>query len=153
MLRRTPLKARKPWGSQKSDAQRERDAARKEREFARKYDSLDRVFYVSTALNCVVPDCDALGDMQNAHVETGGTGRKANADRVVPMCERHHEHHRGRLTFAEKYGLDLDVSARLTETQWQLYGADVIARAKASGAFDRWLARRNPPESTPEGAC
>lgn len=144
MLRRTPLKRRKRVNPVNPE--------RREREWARAYGSLERVYYVSTALGCVVPDCHDSGPMENAHVETGGTGRRADADRVVPMCERHHaEHHRGRLTFAEKYGLDLDVSARLTETQWQLYGEDVIARAKKSGAYARWLARRNP-ESTEDVA-
>lgn len=135
---------RRPWGSQKTDAQKERDRVRKAREFDRKYGGLERVFYVSTALKCVVPDCDEDGDCDNAHTATGGTGRKADYDTVVPMCWCHHaEHHRGAVTFAERYGLDLDDAARLTETSWQLYGADYVERAKSDGRWDAWLRRRD----------
>lgn len=148
LTRKTPLRARKPMGTGKSPAQKARDAERKAREYARKYGSTERAFYVAQ-LACVVPWCRSVGWMENAHIETGGVGRKADASKVVPCCARHHRTgpiamHAGVETFQDEYGIDLEEAARLTEESWQRYGAEVVARAKADGRFDRWLARRNP---------
>lgn len=144
MLRRTPLKRRKRVNPVNPE--------RREREFARAFGSLERCYYVSQ-LACVVPWCRQRGPMENAHIETGGVGRKADATKVVPACEPHHRTgpiamHHGIETFQDEYAIDLEEAARLTEESWQRYGADVVAGAKADGRFDRWLARRNPPEST-----
>lgn len=146
MLRRTPLKARKPMGAAKTDAQKKRDAERKAREFARAYGSEERCYYVAQ-LACVVPWCDRRGWMENAHIETGGVSRKADANKVVPCCAYHHRTgpiamHWGIESFQVETGVDLEEAARLTEESWQRYGAEVVARAKASGKYDRWKNRR-----------
>ena len=115
--------------------------ARRAKEWARAYGSLERVFYINNHLSCVVETC-VRTDLQNAHIETGGMSRKADADKIVPMCSEHHAlHHTGAETFVECYGLDLQAMAAETERLWQLNGADVVARAKADGRFQRWLDR------------
>ena len=133
---------RRPWGSQKTDAQRERDRVRKEREWARKYHSEARIFYIATALECVVPNCTDGGDNDPAHTRTGGVGRKSDYTTIVPMCRPHHDqHHRGRLTFAERRGIDLEEAARLTEASWQTYGSEVVGRAQRDGRYAAWHRR------------
>jgi hypothetical protein len=72
---------------------------RKKSEFARAYGSKERVTWVKS-LGCLIDhaarEMDArsetcAGPMDNAHVETDGAGRKANADRIVPLCRHHHQ--------------------------------------------------------------
>ena len=134
----------KRLGSKKSAAKKKRDEARKAREFARKYGSIERVFYISECLACAVPGCNA-GPQDNAHTQTGGTGRKADSTTVIPLCTgmygHHAEWHKGDKTFCELYGLDPDKAAADTEESWTLYGDEVVARAKADGRFDAWLER------------
>lgn len=52
--------------------------------------------------------CFAPGPCENAHVSSGGMGRKADANRIVPLCHAcHEEQHRiGWPAFAEKHGTD-----------------------------------------------
>ena len=115
---------------------------RRDKEWARAYGSIERVFYVSTCMCCAVESCTNYGDNHNAHIETGGMSRKADADRVVPLCPRHHaEHHTGAEMFVECYGIDLNTAALETQRAWEIYGADVVARAKADGRFQRWIDR------------
>lgn len=115
---------------------------RRTKEWARAYGSEERVFFVATCLACAVPICPDFGQNENAHIETGGTSRKADADKVIPLCERHHKaHHAGAETFVARYSIDLELSARETERAWQLYGEETVARAKADGRYARWLAR------------
>lgn len=121
--------------------------ARREREWARAYGSTERVYYIGQHLACIVHGCEAR-ECENAHTETGGMGRKADADTVVPLCTRHHaEYHRGAESFASRHGLDLEQAARETEAKWALYGDDVVARAKADGRYARWLARNEEGEA------
>ena len=64
-----------------------RNPARRKKEWTRSYGSPERVMAV-TLMGCAVSWCTGLS--QNAHLETGGTGRKADADKVVNLCIRHH---------------------------------------------------------------
>lgn len=104
--RRTRLKAVNP--------------ARRKREFARCYGSAERVAFVRS-LPCVVCGAMSFGASQNAHVETDGMGRKADARRIVPLCAPHHRslHARGILAFQDRYGVDLYVAAAATDAAWQ----------------------------------
>lgn len=108
---------------------------------------MERVWFVSAVLECVVPGCEQDdGEYnENAHIETGGMGRKADADKIVPACRRHHRGpggmHDGIETFAERWGLDLEQCAADTERAWQTYGAEVVERAKRDGRYQRWLNR------------
>lgn len=84
-------------------------------EYRRIYGSPARVKWVKK-LPCLV--C-SRGPCQNAHVTTGGTGRKADARFIVPLCFDHHnEHHGGAQTFEAKYGLDLLAAAATTASLW-----------------------------------
>lgn len=105
---------------------------RKAREFVRAYHSEDRVLFVKHGLRCCVPHCYRM-PCENAHIETGGMGRKAHYTKVVPMCGYHHReiHQLGRETFETKHGdrgiaFDLDVEAEWTEQMWQACGAEFV---------------------------
>ena len=122
--------------------------ARRAKEWARAYGSLERVYYISNHLACSVDYCFSR-DIVNAHTETGGAGRKADAETVIPLCNLHHaEYHKGAKTFVARYGIDLFGYAADTEMFWQLYGPDVVARAKADGRYARWLARHKESDET-----
>lgn len=95
--------------------------SKKRKEWARAYGSPERVRWVQGQW-CVVPDCREW-PTENAHTESGGMGRKADADTIVPVCRHHHrEMHMGQKTFEKKYGLDLKELARQTQRRWQSCG-------------------------------
>lgn len=103
---------------------RKRNAKRRAKEFARAYGSKKRVKFVQS-LPCLVDGCNRypLARMV-AHIETGGMGRKADANLTVPLCFHHHIevlHRIGRESFEAKYGIDLQQLAADTESRWQAY--------------------------------
>lgn len=108
-LRRTPIKPV--------------NRARKATTFERAFGGKARVLFVK-GLPCVVPGCTAR-DVQNAHSEIGGTGYRANADTIVPLCSRHHGEQEGRTdAFEYRHGLPagfLAVAAAETEAMWQAH--------------------------------
>lgn len=101
---------------------------RKASEFARCYGSKERVQWVK-ARDCVA--CLSFCfPCENAHVEGDGGSRKANADKVVPLCVRppdqrlgegcHAMLHRvGVTTFSLWWDVDLHEEAKKTELAWQ----------------------------------
>ena len=94
-----------------------RNEARRATEFARAYGSAARVLWVA-GWPCVV--CNKT-PCQNAHIATGGMGRKADADRVVPLCKPHHHelHQAGLASFERQHGVSLSFTAQLVESRWQ----------------------------------
>lgn len=94
---------------------------RQRREFQRAYGSRKRVRFVQS-LPCLVEGCTRYPlARQVVHIDTGGTGRKADASHTVPLCFHHHIevlHRIGRETFEERYGLDLTAAAANTEKLW-----------------------------------
>lgn len=128
-MKRTPLQRTRQIkrGKQlvKSRIKRKR---RKPSEFARIYGSKARVEWVKR-LPCVVcgeRPCD------NAHIVTGGMGRKADADKIVPLCGEQVEgwifdkvcchrmlHVLGVETFQKRTGIDLEQEAAKCEAAWQ----------------------------------
>lgn len=95
---------------------RPRNPKRKAREFARAYGSPERVAWIR-AMSCLV--CRDTPS-ENAHVTSGGMGRKADADTIVPLCARCHGelHRNGAKTFQDCYGINLAERARLIAEMW-----------------------------------
>lgn len=97
-------------------------------ETERKYGTAERREWM-TRQPCVI--CGARPSV-SAHLVTGGTGRKADASKTVPMCTDHHDEYDGRKvaggrkTFLAKYRLTLDELLDLAdwiESRWQAYAA------------------------------
>lgn len=74
-------------------------------------------------MGCLVSWCGEPA--QDHHIENGGTGRKADYTKIVPLCLMHHEqcHHIGRESFERVYGLNLADAAAQTEKRWQRFQA------------------------------
>ncbi len=93
-------------------------------EFARIYGSRARVAWVKGLVCCAITNaCE--GPIENAHVRTGGTGRKADARFIVPLCRVHHArlHRMGAASFEHGFGLDLQQWAERIEAAWQKFAA------------------------------
>ena len=73
--------------------------------------------------------CVVVGYSENAHIETGGMGRKSDYTKIVPLCSHESPHghygcHRrlhnvGRYRFQFLHDIDLDQCAAETEKLWQ----------------------------------
>lgn len=98
---------------------------RRASEFQRAYGSKARVAFVRS-LPCVAAlsvRWPCFPGAENAHVGTGGRGRKADAARIVPLCPNHHRelHNLGRDEFERRRILNLDWHAAETERAWQIH--------------------------------
>lgn len=93
--------------------------SRKAKDRERAYGGPDRIAWVQR-LPCWV--C-GHGASQNAHVKTGGMGRKADARWIVPLCESHHHelHQHGQKTFEKKHSVDLAFAAQIVDARWQVH--------------------------------
>ena len=93
-----------------------RTAKRHQANWLRAYGSPERVQWVQSLLCTVCRDTPS----HNAHTVGGGTGRKADADTIVPLCAPcHGELHRvGVQTFEDCYGITLADAARATQAAW-----------------------------------
>jgi hypothetical protein len=117
MKRRSPIK--RTSGLARTATLPRVNRKRRQSEFARTYGSKARVAFVKS-LPCVVRHC---GDwrIENAHTETGGMGRKADASTIAPICQRHHRelHQVGTHTFQAVHRVDLAACAAATDAAWQ----------------------------------
>lgn len=96
-----------------------RNHARYRKNWLRAYGSEKRVRFVKS-LPCLVNNAECSGPIENAHIENGGMGRKADADKIVPLCQHHHrEQHAGPVTFVQKYTLDLPAAAARVDALFQ----------------------------------
>lgn len=97
-------------------------------EFQRIYGSRERVEFVK-ALPCVGCGRDwehTRVPIDNAHIENGGVGRKADYTKIVPLCSRtapkfscHDRFHRhGREDLEMWAGINLETAAAETERLW-----------------------------------
>ena len=98
---------------------KKRNHRRRDREWARAYGSKERVKAVKR-MECLVPSC--RNRSENAHTESGGTGRKADARTVANVCKAHHTlrddsmHRLGSaVLFNEVHNVDVFVAAAMIE--------------------------------------
>lgn len=110
-MKRTPLK--------RKTAVKPVNPKRRGEAFLRAYGSEHRVAWIQAH------PCIACGEIpsQNAHVRTGGTGRKADACWIVPLCDKHHKelHRKGVNTFEMTYHFALDIYAQIIDEHWQAH--------------------------------
>lgn len=119
-LRRTPLKRGKPLNRV--------NRKRRQSEFARCYGSVERVEWVKSlpCVGCGRNWATTRVPIDNAHIETGGTGRKADYTKIVPLCSPHAPkfschgrfHRHGRVDLEMWAGIDLEKAAAETERLW-----------------------------------
>ena len=104
------MQRRKPMKRSGRIAPKARTTSERERIYGPKA----RVAWVK-ASPCVC--CGAVGQCQNHHVVSGGMGRKADSDTIVPLCPAcHHAVHTGELGRSKEWWRE---QARLTELAWQ----------------------------------
>ena len=124
MQTRKRLQRKKPMargaGPKRSKAVKKRNPARRAKEFARCYHSVERVEWIQS-LRCVASGL--LGNIDNAHISGGGMGRKAHYSLIVPLAaECHRELHRiGRPAFEAKWRVSLAVEAERVHKAWHEY--------------------------------
>lgn len=94
-----------------------RTKAQKDAEWLRAYGSAERVEWISRQPSVISGKRPCV----NAHIKTGGMGRKADCVWIVPLTfDEHNEiHQHGQETFAKKHGIDLEVAAVETEMKWR----------------------------------
>jgi hypothetical protein len=97
--------------------------------FARAYGGDARVAWVQ-ALPCTL---GCAGPCENAHVKTGGAGRKADARWIVPLCRSHHAeiHQHGQRSFEARHEIDLAFCASIIDARWEAYRAAAPDTLKA----------------------
>jgi len=96
---------------------RPRNDKRRDREWTRAYGSEERVQWVQSLPSVASGETPSV----NAHVRTGGTGRKADARWIVPLTWDEHEklHRVGVKSFEATYGIDLESEARRIDKMWR----------------------------------
>jgi hypothetical protein len=102
---------------------RPRNPRRHATNWARAFGSTARVEWVKT-LTCLVAHTGTCGGLiENAHVGTGGMGRKADASAVVPLCHWHHYvlHRNGVRSFERYFGVRLVEAAAAVQRAWRAY--------------------------------
>lgn len=101
-----------------------RKRPRSKSEFARIYGSKERVLFVKRLKCCC---CGRIGWTENAHIENGGMGRKADYTKIIPLCGRlapkfscHLRlHMHGREDLELWGGINLDTEAKVCELRWR----------------------------------
>lgn len=116
-MKRTPLKRKTKLVAKTKPKAKKRTAA----DFARVYGSLARVAWIAEQ-PCIA--CDAK-PCENAHIRSGGTGRKSEFTQIVPLCPRCHrlQHEKG----WKALGLNiakLEYLAFRTQFRWALARGD-----------------------------
>lgn len=110
---------------------KKRNPKRRASEFARCYGSKERVEWVK-AFPCLA--CVALhsvfyfveGRSHNAHTMSGGGGRKADYDTIVPLCANHHRMYDERIAPLDtpEARAAIKASAANVERMWQEHLAE-----------------------------
>jgi hypothetical protein len=70
-----------------------------------------------------------IGNSENAHIKSGGKGRKADARFIIPLCHECHEelHFMGARTFSMTVGINLEKAAAVTEAAWLSYQSGAVS--------------------------
>ncbi len=94
-----------------------RTAKARRLEWLRAYGSQDRVEFIQRLPSVVSGKSPCV----NAHVRTGGTGRKADAVWIVPLTSVEHDelHRIGMSSFEGKHGVNLRALAVQTQEWWR----------------------------------
>lgn len=119
-MKRSPMKrSTRPLARKARVAQVNRK--RHAREWARAYGSKERVAWIARHPSVVSDQTPC----ENAHVVSGGKGRKADADKVVPLTSAEHRqlHLFGVRQFEVDYDIDLLFTAAQIEREWQQHRA------------------------------
>lgn len=128
-----------PFSSITKPSKRIKKRPRSKKEFARIYGSKERVEFVKS-LPCSA--CGIVGYSENAHIETGGMGRKSDYTKIIPLCGPHplkwaHSpgcHHLchtwGREGFERIRHIDLGRLADYTEKRWLQFSASQTTEAR-----------------------
>lgn len=93
----------------------------KTEDWIRSYGPLGRTEFVQ-GLPCIAgAGRICRGKSHNHHTKSGGTGRKADCDTIVPLCFLHHNevHANGQDTFARRHKINWELAASETEMKWQ----------------------------------
>lgn len=117
-----------PSSSISSPRKAVRKSKRKPSEFARIYGSKARVEWVKS-LPCSAPRCGfEHWTVEGHHIETGGTGYKADYTKIIPLCSQHHRflHDIGRESFEARYGFKLETLAAETERLWKEHSGAAV---------------------------
>jgi hypothetical protein len=125
-MKRTALKRKTPLPPRKSRIPRV-NRQRKSKNWTRAYGSVERVQFVA-ALPCAVLMClEAVSE--NAHIIPGGTGRRADAKYIIPLCTFHHRqiHTIGRASFERAYRINIFEAAERTDAAWRAHLAEDAA--------------------------
>lgn len=97
---------------------KKRNGKRHAAEWRRAYGSPERVKWITT-VPCLM--CGSLPS-QNAHLESGGMGRKADAESIIPLCERchvfQHQHGWKALTGMSNWKDAMERAAKQVAAQW-----------------------------------
>lgn len=93
--------------------------SRSKQESYRIYGSPERQAFVRS-LGCLIDGSEP----ELAHTRSGGMGRKADAETIVPLCRQHHSelHQHGVKTFEQSWGVDLHATAAYIEEKWKERG-------------------------------
>ena len=123
LTRKSPIRrsaAPKPPRAPKAPIPK-KNPARAKLALARAFGGPERIAWIQAQL-CVA--CGREG-CQNAHVRSGGAGRRADARWVVPLCPTCHAlvHSGGQASFERAHQIDLFDLAVLTEARWEQYVA------------------------------
>lgn len=119
MCRRCDLENQKVNRAKRRGQINARQAKRRASEFARTYESKERVAWIKARASVA----SGRGPCENVHVKGGGVSRKADACWIVPLTRAEHVelHQHGVTWFEAKYGLSLEFMATQTQLAWLAY--------------------------------
>lgn len=118
-MKRTPLRRKTKLTAKTKPKAKKRTAS----DFARVYGSKARVAWIAAqpCLGCL----STATPCENAHIKSGGVGRKADYTQIVPLCAKCHrlQHQKGWAALGYN-AARLKYAAFLTQFRWALARGD-----------------------------